>query len=69
MKGFTDKPTSTVGDDNFGIKKYIDGLTGFILDCNTPMTIAIQGDWGSGKTSMMNMIKAPRMAATALLAK
>ncbi len=58
MKGFTDKPTSTVGDDNFGIKKYIDGLTGFILDCNTPMTIAIQGDWGSGKTSMMNMIKA-----------
>lgn len=57
MSGFTDKPASTLEDDRFKITKYINGLTGFILECNTPMTIAIQGDWGSGKTSMMNMIK------------
>ena len=50
MSGFTDKPASTLEDDRFNITKYINGLTGFILECNTPMTIAIQGDWGSGKT-------------------
>lgn len=32
-------------------------MSAFILNSDTPMTISIQGDWGSGKTSMMNMIK------------
>lgn len=57
MNGFTDKPLDKIGDDIFDVKPYIDGLCSFITECNTPMTIAIQGDWGSGKTSMMNMIK------------
>ncbi len=26
--------------------------------CSTPMTIGIQGDWGSGKTSLMNLVRA-----------
>lgn len=56
-KGFTDRPTGTLQEDAFGVQQYIAGLNSFILDCNTPMTIAIQGDWGSGKTSMMNMIR------------
>ncbi len=57
MNGFTDKPTSTLEEDVFGVKQYISGLNAFIMECNTPMTIAIQGDWGSGKTSMMNMVR------------
>lgn len=57
MKGFTDKPAIKLEDDSFGVERYISGLSSFILDCNTPMTIAIQGDWGSGKTSMMNMVR------------
>lgn len=57
MNGFTDKPVSTLKDDVFGITQYISGLNEFIMECDTPMTIAIQGDWGSGKTSMMNMIQ------------
>ena len=57
MNGFTDKPTSTLGEDAFGVQQYIAGLNEFIMECYTPMTIAIQGDWGSGKTSMMNMIR------------
>lgn len=56
MSGITDKPVAELGGDRFGIQKYIDGLCKFILQCETPMTISIQGDWGSGKTSMMNMI-------------
>ncbi len=57
MHGFTDKPTKELREDEFGIQQYIAGLKEFILKCDTPMTIAIQGDWGSGKTSMMNMIR------------
>lgn len=57
MNGFTDKPANSLGEDSFGIQQYITGLNDFIMECCTPMTIAIQGDWGSGKTSMMNMIR------------
>ena len=55
--GFTDLPAMSIEEDLFEINKYIDGLSEFILECDTPMTIAIQGDWGSGKTSFMNMIR------------
>lgn len=53
-RGFTDEAAH---DDYFHISNYIDGLAQFILNCNTPLTISIQGSWGSGKTSMMNMVK------------
>ncbi len=53
-KGFTDSPAV---QDSFNISKYINGLVSFIKSCNTPMTIAVQGDWGTGKTSIMTMIK------------
>ena len=57
MLGNTDKPLTKKKNDLFGIAPYIDGLSKFILNTDTPMTISIQGDWGSGKTSMMNMIR------------
>ncbi len=57
MFGNTDKPIEKTVNDTFGIRSYVDGLCRFILNCDTPMTISIQGDWGSGKTSMMNMIE------------
>ena len=55
--GSTDIPAEGLVQDLFHIETYIDGLSAFIKECATPMTISIQGDWGSGKTSMMNMIK------------
>lgn len=39
-------------------QKYAEALYEFILTCSTPMTVGIQGDWGIGKTSMMQMINA-----------
>lgn len=57
MFGNTDRPVENIANDTFGIGKYINGLCTFILHCDTPMTISIQGDWGSGKTSMMNMVR------------
>lgn len=57
MFGNTDKPVERIENDTFGIGLYVDGLCNFIVNCDSPMTISIQGDWGSGKTSMMNMIR------------
>ncbi len=57
MQGYTDTPIERLENDVMDVKVYVESLSEFILGCSTPMTIAIQGDWGSGKTSMMNMIK------------
>ncbi len=57
MQGYTDTPVERLENDVMDVKVYVESLSEFILYCSTPMTIAIQGDWGSGKTSMMNMIK------------
>lgn len=43
--------------DQLGTEKQQDGLVNFMRNCSTPMTIAIQGDWGTGKTSMMQQLK------------
>lgn len=50
---FTDLPT---GEDQFGVGAYVDGLAGFVAAAPTPMTVAVQGDWGTGKTSFMQMV-------------
>lgn len=52
-RGFTDRAAEK---DSFGIEGYVTGLSKFIYTCNTPMTVGIQGDWGTGKTSIMKMI-------------
>ena len=43
--------------DKFGISRYEKALTEFIRRADTPLTIALQGEWGSGKTSLMNLLK------------
>lgn len=55
----TDSPRNvSIGEkDNFGIEPFENGLTKFIRNSNTPITIALQGEWGSGKTSLMNSLK------------
>lgn len=55
--GFRDAPVTSQSDDSLDVSKYVDVLSKFVINCETPMTIAIQGDWGSGKTSFMNMIR------------
>ena len=37
---------------------YVKGVSEFLKECATPMTIAIQGDWGAGKTTLINLIEA-----------
>ena len=52
--GATDLPADS---DDFDIGHYRDSMVRFIENCNTPMTISIQGTWGTGKTSFMKMVE------------
>lgn len=52
-----DIPREAKEKDNFGIAPFENGLKRFIENSSTPITIALQGEWGSGKTSLMNLLQ------------
>ena len=52
-----DTPLSAGEEDLLGISKYVDGLVSFLKCAQMPTTLAIQGEWGSGKTSLMNQLR------------
>lgn len=58
LTSIIDSPLTRDDKDLFGISKYQRALANFIRYTDTPITIAIQGEWGSGKTSLMNFLKA-----------
>jgi len=43
--------------DTLNLIPYAEALRDFIHGCETPLTIGIQGDWGIGRTSLMNMLR------------
>jgi len=43
--------------DTLNLLPYAEALRDFIQSCETPMSIGIQGDWGIGRTSLMNMLR------------
>jgi hypothetical protein len=43
--------------DTLNLLPYAEALREFIDECETPMSIGIQGDWGIGRTSLMNMLR------------
>ncbi len=55
--GVVDAPIRLGDDDALGLRRYASALAKFIVECDTPMTVGIQGDWGAGKTSLMNLIE------------
>lgn len=52
-----DTPRAPGSDDLLGVDRYVDALTQFIEVAQMPTTLAIQGEWGSGKTSLMNQVR------------
>lgn len=53
----SDQPLLNAKTDTLKNDKYAKGLLAFIKTADAPITIGIQGGWGSGKTSLMNMLK------------
>jgi len=57
MASIVDRPKASSEGDLLEIEKYTNGLIQFIEHSATPITIGVQGEWGSGKTSLLNTIK------------
>ena len=56
MVGIVDQALGPGGQDSLEISSYHEALVDFIKQTDTPMTIGVQGEWGSGKTSLLNQI-------------
>lgn len=54
--GIHDLPIYDHNADLFDVDPYIEALSDFIRESATPITIALQGGWGTGKTSFINLI-------------
>lgn len=55
MSSITDKPITTLNQDLLKVEKYSQALSNFITRSDTPITIGLQGEWGTGKTSLMSL--------------
>lgn len=56
MVGIVDQALEPGGQDSLEIASYHEALVDFIKQTDTPMTIGVQGEWGSGKTSLLYQI-------------
>lgn len=56
MSSITDKPIDKKIDDLLKVEKYSQALSNFITRSDTPITIGLQGEWGTGKTSLMSLL-------------
>ena len=58
-KALNDKPVSDVNKDTLGFRDYVFALRDFVASqsTTTPLTISINGAWGSGKSSLMRMLQ------------
>ena len=54
--GIVDQPNRGDQPDKLDIGRHATALSEFIQRADTPITIGIQGEWGSGKTSLLNSI-------------
>ena len=54
MLVLSDEPTDV---DSFGLGEFRDILRDTLLYGPTPITVGVFGDWGSGKTSLMRILK------------
>lgn len=57
MVGRNDINKQELKEDELKMLPYVEGLYDYICECEMPMAIAIQGAWGSGKTSVIEMLK------------
>jgi hypothetical protein len=59
MPDLSDEPSSTTEQDRLGFKPYAEALA-FLIDWKSfklPLTVAINGPWGAGKTSLAGFVR------------
>lgn len=56
FKKMIDAPINTIDEDELGLAHYAKSLSEFIKNLTGPFTVALQGEWGSGKSSLMNLL-------------
>ena len=52
-----DFPIENHDDDRIGMEDILDGMVDYINHAQMPFTIAVQGEWGLGKTSFLYLLK------------
>src|SRR5258706_15902044 len=52
-----DKAVESLKEDALDFAPYVQALADIIMTGSTPLTIGVFGTWGSGKTSLMRMVK------------
>ncbi len=57
LLGSYDIPIVIPQQDYFGFVPYAAVLAHYIMEARPPLTMGIHGDWGSGKTSLMNLVQ------------
>lgn len=59
MSEFNDKPIKSPGDDKFGFNSLAEAIAESISEMKSPegTVIAINGPWGSGKSSLINLVR------------
>lgn len=58
ISAISDSPLDHLRDDALGFAPYVRGLTELVRDqrTSTPLTISIEGPWGSGKSTFLNFL-------------
>ena len=56
-RNLIDTPLLPTQDDTLDIEPYVDALVEYLKGATLPTTLAIQGEWGCGKTSLMNRLR------------
>jgi len=59
----SDQPTA---NDSLGFTPYVDAIARFLLNDDTrpPLTLSVEGEWGSGKSSFMKQLRQRLLATT-----
>ena len=57
ITGIVDAPLKKSEDDKLQTAAYELALINFLRNTETPVSVALQGEWGSGKTSFMNRLQ------------
>lgn len=59
-----DLPLKSTDEDLLLTNNFSEALINFIEHSDTPITIALQGEWGRGKTSVLNAVSLPLCGKT-----